>query len=91
MQVALTWNVVANALSYNVYRSTTSGSGYQPIAYTVTQPNYTDGPGGLTNGVTYFYVISAVTADGESTFPVQVTATPVAFPSPPTGLAAVVT
>lgn len=91
MQVALTWNVVTNAVSYNVYRSTTSGSGYQPIAYTVTQPNYTDGPGGLTNGQLYYYTVTAVTADGESMFPVQVTATPVAFPAAPTGLAAVVT
>ena len=90
MQVALTWNAVNGATSYNVYRSITSGSNFQPIATTVTQPNYTDGPGGLVNGVTYYYQITSITADGESLPSVQFTAVAPPAPGQPTGLTGVI-
>jgi fibronectin type 3 domain-containing protein len=90
MQVALTWAANPVALSYNVYRSITSGANFEPIAYTVTQPAYTDGPGGLVNGQSYFYVVSAVTLDGESTPSNQFPAPAPAFPVAPGGLTGVI-
>ncbi|HEV2694011.1 MAG TPA: hypothetical protein VG347_14040, partial [Verrucomicrobiae bacterium] len=63
-QVALSWTASAGAVSYNIKRSTTSGSGYATIA-TTTAPTvaYTD----LTavKFTQYFYVVSAVNSDGE--------------------------
>src|SRR5205814_2332127 len=72
-QVSLTWNASASATSYNVKRSTTSGSGYTTIASSTTT-NYTNI--GLTNGTTYYYVVTAVNANGESANSTQVSATP---------------
>lgn len=90
MQVLLSWTAVPNALSYNVYRSQTSGSGYQLIFTTLTSNSYTDGPANLTNGVNYYYVVTSVTADGESAFSNQYTATAPVFPTAPSGLTGVV-
>jgi fibronectin type 3 domain-containing protein len=51
--------------SYTVYRSTLSGSGYSVIASELTASAYTDNT--VANGVTYFYVVTAVdTSGGES-------------------------
>ncbi|HME00590.1 MAG TPA: glycoside hydrolase family 44 protein [Terriglobia bacterium] len=84
-QVSLTWNASSGASSYNVKRSTTSGGPYTTIA-SPTATNYTDA--GLTNGTTYYYVVSAVNSAGESANSPQVNATPSAPPAAPTGLAA---
>jgi aryl-phospho-beta-D-glucosidase BglC (GH1 family) len=73
-QVALSWNASSGATSYNVKRSTTSGSGYGTIATGVTATSFTDT--GLVNGTTYYYVVSAVNAGGESTNSSQVSVTP---------------
>src|SRR5207245_5084413 len=73
-QVAVTWTASTGATSYNVKRSTTSGSGYVRIG-TSTAAAFTDM--GLTNGTTYYYVVSGVNASGEGTNSSQVTATPV--------------
>jgi len=62
-QVALTWNASTGATSYHVKRSTTSGGPYSQIAAPTTN-NYTDS--GLTNGTTYYYVVSALNGNGES-------------------------
>ncbi|HEV2692547.1 MAG TPA: hypothetical protein VG347_06585 [Verrucomicrobiae bacterium] len=74
-QVSLTWTGSAGATSYNVKRSTTSGSGYSTIA-TTTNPavTYTD----LTavKFTQYYYVVSAVSAYGESGNSIEATATP---------------
>jgi fibronectin type 3 domain-containing protein len=72
-QVALTWSASTGATSYNVKRSTVNGSGYA----TVSSPagtSYTNT--GLTNGTTYYYVVTAVSANGESGNSAQVSATP---------------
>src|SRR2546425_7145886 len=73
-QVAVTWTASTGTTSYNVKRSTTSGSGYVRIG-TSTAVAFTDM--GLTNGTTYYYVVSGVNASGEGPNSSQVTATPV--------------
>jgi len=80
-QVALSWAAPAAGAptSYNVKRSTTSGSGYvditTPGAQTTT--SYTDTS--AVNGTTYYYVVSAVNAVGEGASSTQADGTPAAF------------
>lgn len=74
-QVQLTWNAVSGATGYNVKRSTTNGGPYSNVNTTpVTATTFTNT--GLTNGATYYYVITAVNASGESPVSTQVSATP---------------
>jgi hypothetical protein len=84
-QVGLTWNVSSGASSYNVKRASASGGPYTQIA-NATVTNDTDT--GLTNGTTYYYVVTAVNSAGESGNSSQVSATPAAAPGAPTGLTA---
>ena len=74
-QVGLSWSASSGATSYNVKRSTTSGGPYTTIA-SPTTTSYTNT--GLTNGTTYYYVVSAVNTAGESANSSQVSATPTA-------------
>ncbi len=66
--VVLSWkrNRELNLAGYNVYRSTTPGSGYQRINYSsISVPKYIDKE--VVKGNTYYYVVTAVnTAGGES-------------------------
>ncbi|HEY6510056.1 MAG TPA: lytic polysaccharide monooxygenase [Vicinamibacterales bacterium] len=78
-QNSLTWTASAGATSYNVKRSTTNGGPYTNVLVGVTGTAVTDI--GLNNGTTYFYVVTAVNASGESAFSSQDDATP----SAPTG------
>ncbi len=71
-EVALSWNASAGASSYNVKRSGTSGGPYALIVSTGST-SYTDD--GLANG-TYYYVVSCVGSNGESTNSVEVSGTP---------------
>jgi polygalacturonase len=73
LAVKLKWNASADALSYFIKRGTVNGGPY-PTALNTTQTNYTDL--NVTNGATYFYVVTATNAVGESTNSVQVSATP---------------
>jgi hypothetical protein len=75
MQVSLSWNSVAGATSYSVKRSTTSGGPYSTIVSGHTTTSYIDSS--LTNGSTYYYVVSASNAEGESANSSQVSAVPV--------------
>jgi fibronectin type 3 domain-containing protein len=85
-QVSLAWNTSSGATSYNVKRSTANGGPYTTIA-SPTSTTYTNT--GLTNGTTYYYVVSAVNANGESGNSSQASATPtVVVPAFPTGFAA---
>lgn len=72
-QVVLGWTASAGATSYNVLRSTTSGSGYTQLA-NINTTAYTDGT--VSNGPTYYYVIEAVNSAGTSANSSQVSATP---------------
>ena len=90
-QVALSWTASAGtsgAVSYNVKRSTTSGSGYTTISTSgaVTGTSYTD----LTalSGTTYYYVVSGVNATGQGGNSGEANATPTGAPQSPTGLTA---
>ena len=62
-QVALGWTTASNATSYNVKRATVSGGPYTVVASPVTTA-YADT--NVANGVTYYYVVSAVNSTGES-------------------------
>lgn len=74
-QVIVSWTASATATSYNVKRSTTSGSGYSTVGSPSASP-FTDT--GRTNGTTYYYVVSALNAAGESANSSQASATPAA-------------
>jgi hypothetical protein len=83
-QVALTWSASSGAASYNLYYSTVSG--VTPTNGTkiggITAASYTQS--GLTNGTTYYYVVTAVGSGGESTASGHASATPTAPPPPST-------
>jgi len=81
-QATIAWGAVVGATSYNIYWSTTTG---------VTTANGTKITGatspytmtGLTNGSTYYFVVTAVNSVGESAASSQVSATPSASVAPP--------
>lgn len=93
-QVTISWKLVEGATSYNLYMASESG---------VTKSNYTtltDGmqhvgiinqfvQTGLTNGTTYYFVITAVNVIGESAESDEISATPtiaIAHPAGPSNL-----
>jgi len=87
-QANLAWSASTGATSYNVKRSTTHGGPYTQLA-SPTITSYADT--GLTDGTTYYYVVSAVNATGESANSNEVSATPMAAttaPAAPTGVTA---
>ena len=73
-QVALTWSASSGATSYHMKRGTVSGGPYSTVASPSTT-SYTDTS--LTNGTAYYYVVSAVNANGESGNSSEKSATPV--------------
>lgn len=75
-QVSLSWDTVSGATSYNAYFSTATGvtratgtkvTGTSSASLVVT---------GLINGTTYYFVVTAVSANGESVESGQVISTP---------------
>lgn len=72
--VALSWSSVSGATSYHVKRSTTIGHTFTEIA-TTTSPSYNDT--GLTNGTSYYYVVTAVVGGTESAFSGRSTGIPI--------------
>jgi len=65
-KIDLVWTPADGAATYNVYRSENPGGPYDQIStgWTCTYCAYADF--GLTNGVTYYYVVSGVNGTGES-------------------------
>lgn len=87
--VELNWNAAKGASSYTIKRSTTDGGPYETIAKDITETRYVDKD--VMNNQTYYYVVSAVNAVGESQHSNQVSVTPTEIPNPPsapTGLTA---
>src|SRR3989338_9962472 len=75
-QVTITWTSVSDAASYNIYSSTESG-----VTKTIGTTKLTSDASpykhtGLTNGTTYYYVVTAVNSFGESSESIQVSETP---------------
>jgi fibronectin type 3 domain-containing protein len=81
-QVALAWTASTGATSYHVKRSTASAGPFTQIS-APTSTAFTDA--GLTNGTTYFYVVSALNSAGESANSTPASAKPTAptQPNPP--------
>ena len=83
------WTAVAGATSYNVYHSPTSGVTKTTGTKVTGATNPVSVPG-LTNGIPYYFVVTAVVNGLESLESVQVTATPIPVvppaPAAPTGV-----
>lgn len=75
-QVSLSWNAAAGTDSYNIYRATTAGGeGSVPYRTGLTGTAFTDT--NVTNGVVYYYRVTAVNAQGEGAKSAEVSARPV--------------
>ncbi len=88
-QVSLSWTAPAGATSYNVKRSLSASGPFTTVAPNVIGTTYVNT--GLTNGTTYYYVVSAVNAAGEGVNSAVASATPAAVataPAAPTALTA---
>ena len=79
-QVSLSWNMVPGAISYNVKRSTLSGTETNVFSLSTTTnewPASNEHPDtAVTNNTTYFYEVSAVNDNGESLDSGEASATP---------------
>ena len=71
--VPLSWGSSFGATSYNLKRGTVNGGPYNTVV-SVAGTNYIDA--NVTNGVAYYYILSAVGPNGESVATTQVSATP---------------
>ena len=84
-QVSMTWNASTGATAYNIQRSEVSGGPYTPIQSNWPGTSFTDP--GLTNGTTYYYVVTATNSFGESPASNEASATPFASVATSTALA----
>jgi len=85
--VALAWDPAPTATSYNVKRGASASGPFTTIG-SPTDPSFLDG--NVSNGTTYYYVVSAINAVGEGPGSAVASATPDApsAPEPPTNLVA---
>lgn len=81
-QIQLTWAATPGAVTYNVYRGLTQGGqGPTPFASGLASPSYLDTA--VTNGVTYYYKVTAVNQGGESLPTEETEGTPSPTTNPP--------
>jgi hypothetical protein len=73
-QIKLTWSAAANAATYRVKRSNTPGGPFTTVASGIKATQYTNS--NLSNGTTYYYVVSAANILGESGDSNEASATP---------------
>lgn len=87
-ELTLSWNGVGGASSYNVYWATAPGANKSSANWKkgITSTSFVHT--GLTNGGTYYYVVTAVNSFGESSASGEVSAL-LDIPLPPEGLATV--
>jgi len=79
-QVSLSWGAATGATGYNIYRGVAAGAeSPTPIASNVSSLTYVDS--GLSNGVTYYYIIKAVQGTFLSTGSYERSAEPIGNPS----------
>jgi fibronectin type 3 domain-containing protein len=78
--VFLQWNSAASATGYKLKRALVSGGGYNLLA-SQAATNYTDSA--VTNGIFYYYVVTATNAAGESAVTAEVSAQPESLVAPP--------
>jgi fibronectin type 3 domain-containing protein len=85
-QVTIAWPEVSGATSYNIYYSTSSGvtpgngTPIYGVAAGAATPSYTQM--GLTDGTTYFFVVTSKSGNNESAPSTQVIAIPSVNPAP---------
>jgi fibronectin type 3 domain-containing protein len=78
--VILSWNAAGGATSYTVKRATVSGGSYTPVGTVGSSPtSFTDS--GLTNGTTYYYVVTGSNSAGTSPNSAEVPGAPLAPPT----------
>jgi cellulose 1,4-beta-cellobiosidase len=73
----LSWNSPGNATGYDAARATTSNGTYTVIATNLATPGFTNT--GLSDGTTYYFVVSAVNSAGQSSNSAPVSAQPVSL------------
>lgn len=82
-QVTVSWTAAAGATSYNIYYSQASGQETTASGVKLTNQTSPQVIPGLQNGTTYYFVVTAVNATGESVVSSEKSATPAATPQPP--------
>ncbi len=74
-QVTISWNATVGAISYSIYRADTAGQTGSQIS-SVNSPSASFVDSGVSNGVTYYYIVKAVGGTGVISATSQVSATP---------------
>jgi len=81
---SLNWNGVTGAAGYNVRSSLTSGGPYTLVVTNVSGTNYVNTY--IISGTTYYYVVTALSTNGESMNSPEASAVPTGAPPVPTSL-----
>lgn len=85
MKVTVTWDAVAHATSYTVYKSTAAGTQGNPIGTTVA---LVLADTNVTPGSTYYYGVVASNASGDSALSAQDDVSVPTVPNAPTNVVA---